>query len=98
LPVNLLMAVPGSINPEAGKVSDDRPAVAKPSVPAHTVVVVGTFNTVTFCAFAEAANAKRTARHQSTSCRGAGRSRTVIGRNVVVILLIAKVFLLSGCL
>src|SRR5579864_2931482 len=97
LPVNLLMAVPGRIRPEAGKVTDDRPAVAKPSVPAQSVVVVGTLSTVTFCAFAEAANAQRTARHQSASCRETGRSRTASRRNVVVFeLLITKVFLLSG--
>src|SRR5579859_6448392 len=91
LPVNLLIAVPGRIRPEAGRVTDDKPAVAKPVVPAHSVVVVGTLSTVTFCAFAEAANANKTARHQSASCSGAGRLRTASGRNVVIdILLIAK--------
>ena len=33
-------------------VNHNKPAVAKPVVPAHSVVVVGTLSTVTFCAFA----------------------------------------------
>src|ERR1041385_2868892 len=97
LPVNTLMAVPSRITPEPGEVTDDKPKTDQSWVPAHNVVVVGVLSTVTFCAFAEAANAKSTARHQSASCKGAGRSRTASGRNVVAfILLIAKVFLLSG--
>src|SRR4029077_16609924 len=89
LPVNWLMAVPSRITPEPGEVTDDRPKTDQSCVPAHSFVVVGVFNHVTFCAFAEAAKAKRTARHQRASGRGAGRSGTASGRNVVVILLIA---------
>src|ERR1041385_5665836 len=97
LPVNWLIAVPSRITPELGAVTEDKPKTDQSWVPAHNVVVVGVFSTVTFCAFAEAASAKRTARHQSASCSGAGRSRTASGPNVVLILLIAKNFLLSGC-
>src|SRR4029077_2253099 len=97
LPVNWLMGVPFKTTPELGAVTDERPKTDQSCVPAHSFVVVGVFNTVTFCAFAETANAKRTARHQSASCRGTGRSRTARRPNVVAFeLLITKVFLLSG--
>src|ERR1700751_4337451 len=57
LPVNWLMAVPCRITPDVGDVTEDKPNVDQSWVPAQSVVVVGVLSTVTFCAFALAANA-----------------------------------------
>src|SRR5215467_1653024 len=46
--VNWLGAVPCRITPEPGAVTEDRPNRFQSSVPAHSWVVVGTFNWVTF--------------------------------------------------
>src|SRR6185312_122822 len=63
--VNWLGAVPASITPAVGLVTDDRPNWFQSWVPAHNWVVVGTFNCVTFCAPAVAANASRTTTHSN---------------------------------
>src|SRR6185437_1696150 len=63
--VNWLGAVPARIKPDVGFVTDDKPKVFQSAVPAHRVVVVGTFNCVTFCAPAVAANASRTTTHSN---------------------------------
>src|SRR5262249_55918209 len=57
-PVNWLIAVPCRITPEVGEVTDDKPKTDQSCVPAQSVVVVGVFNTVTFCALADEANAR----------------------------------------
>src|ERR1051326_4221962 len=49
--------------PEAGAVTEDRPNWFQSWVPGHSVVVVGTFNCVTFCAIADVANARTNRRH-----------------------------------
>src|SRR5262249_15641326 len=77
LPVNWLIAVPCKITPELGEVTDDRPKIDQSCVPAHNVVEVGVFSTVTFCALAVAANVMNRARLNSRNCKDKGRSRLV---------------------
>src|SRR5262249_33426496 len=76
-PVNWLIAVPCRITPEVGEVTDDKPKTDQSCVPAQSVVVVGVFNTVTFCALADEANARSRARPRSMNCTGLGNSRLV---------------------
>lgn len=90
------MAVPGSITPEAGNVSEDRPNWTKSRVPAQSVVVVGVLISVTFWALAVlAANARRRARQRAS--KGTGRTLPDIGPELFVVqkLLLIKTFRLS---
>lgn len=63
------MAVPCRMMPDAGAVTEDKPNWFQSWVPAHNVVVVGTFSCVTFCAFAAVANARRSVTHSSPKHR-----------------------------
>src|SRR5262249_2166259 len=87
--VNWLGAVPLRIRPEAGKVTDDKPILgsAKSVVPAHNWVVVGVFNTVTFCAFAGAANARRSVTHSKPRYKVSVRAVGCASRVLVKILI-----------